>query len=148
MRHDPKPHLNRTMKLQTLFKRRSADVILITAIVALCATQVAMDGLTGNALFNTFVAVVCAGVIKLYAARFGSMGFSVWRSNNARLAFMIVLFCGACASFLMYAALASHIGPIAALAGFLLCSFIIVSWLLLTEMAKTAWNSALNRKNG
>lgn len=136
------------MKLQTLFNRRLADVILITAILALCATQMAMDGLTGNSLFNTFVAAICAGVIKLYAVRFGSMGFSAWRSNNARLAFMIGLICGACASFLMFATLVGHIGPIAALASFLLCSFIIVSWLLLTEMAKTAWKSTWNRKNG
>lgn len=136
------------MPLQSIFKRHPVDGILIIAILALGATQVALEGVTGNALFNTFVAVVCAGVIKRYAVRYGGMGFSAWRRDNTWLVFMTILFCGACTGFLVYAVLANHIGPVAALAGFLLGNFIVVAWLLLTEMAKTALRSHWDKKNG
>ncbi len=136
------------MPLQSIFKRHPADGLLITAILALGATQVAMEGVTGNALFNTLVAVVCAGVIKRYAVRFGGMGFSAWRRDNTWLVFLTILFCGACTAFLVYAALAGYIGPVATLAGLLLGNFIVVAWLLLTEMAKTALRSLWDKKNG
>lgn len=117
---------------------------MLIAVLAFFAIQLLVEGFTSNVLFNTFFISVCAGIIRLYAVRFGGMGFVAWRKNNAGLVSLIVLFCGACASFLIWAVWKGYFGPVVALGGILFSSFIIVSWLFLIEMLKKVLTA--NRK--
>ena len=133
------------MAPQLPFKRHPADGILLIAVLAFLATQLLTEGFTSNALFNTFFMSVCAGIVRLYAVRFGGVGFVAWRRNNAGLVFLIVLFCGACASFLIWAVWKGYFGPVVALGGILISSFIIVSWLFLIEMLKKALTAIWNK---
>lgn len=111
---------------------------MFIAVLAFFATQLLIEGFTSNVLFNTFFISVCACIIRLHVVRFGGMGFVAWRRTNTGLAFGIVLFCSVCASFLIYTVFMGYIGPVAALGGILITSFLVMSLLFLVEMLKKA----------